>query len=165
MNRQLVDRLRSGASPFDGVTIVGDTGDPVVLVRRALRAIVDCLAGRYPDRILYRLQDSYAQDGLVTTGHVVSWPEVRSWLAADQRLFIARSGEPGVRIGVVPDDPAFYLRFYVDHEVLPGASLGGHYDVTIGEDDVSAVIDALKGADIVGFRRVDPREYFEWRGA
>ena len=69
---------------------------------------------------------------------------IESWLQSDQRLFLARSGEPDVWVGVYPQNLPFYLRFYVDHEILPpGKPLEGRFDLSCGTATASQFEQAL----------------------
>ncbi|MEM7231195.1 MAG: hypothetical protein AAF517_03420 [Planctomycetota bacterium] len=165
MNVELRRRLLAGEAPFDGEVLCAKETEAVALIRLALRPIVRGLRATAPSAVLYRLQDWYAAGGPVTTGSVTSWDLVESWLRSDQSLFLARTGEEGIPLGIYPDDYSFYLRFYVDHEVLPGQSLDGSYDVCGSGELLEDLREALRADDVLGWDSRDAVSYFGVSGS
>ena len=164
MNAELLRRLREHASPFDGATWSSPPDLPAVVLRKSLAAVVEDLRSVHEASVLFTLLDSYAVDGLLATSRTTSWGALAASLVADQRLFIACSGERDVYTAILPQDYCFYLRFYMNHEIAPGCPLEGRFDVTVGADGLDAFAAQLgecgleRGAGVL--RRVVPWEYF-----
>ena len=138
MNEELERRWRSDTLPFDGHTLATEDGVPALDVRRFLIKAIECLEPIHGSSKLYKIDDWHEHDGFVTSATPVTWSELRSWLASDQRLFIARSGEVDVYVGIYPEDYSFYLRFYLDQEILPpGRPLEGAADLSASFELVS----------------------------
>jgi hypothetical protein len=133
MNRELEQRLQDGLPPFAGDTVCSAPLVAIPLVRHALREAIRLLRPTTAEELLFRLEDRGAAGAFSGLARPTRWNEIESWLQSDQRLFLARSGEPDVWVGIYPRSFSFYLRFYVDHEILPpGKPLEGRFDLTCG---------------------------------
>lgn len=161
MNSSLAQRLKERQPPFAGETVHSAPLVPVPFVRRALTEAVRVLRPLTGTQRLFRVTDRSATDASTGVAVPTTWNEIESWLHSDQRLFLARSGELDVLTGIYPESYSFYLRFYVDHEILPpGKPLEGRFDLSCDAATAASFVATLTPHELNTTSRGTCSEFF-----
>lgn len=165
MDAEFTRRLNADEAPFDGVTIYPEDIIPLPEARIALVRIVALLRETWGDAGLCRLDDWFEHDGVVLKARPTSWEEVENYLASDEALYAARTGDTYVKIGIFPTDRRFYLRIDVIDESDETDREGRWvtFDLTCNPMQSRRLQDELLQLS-EAILSIPAKKFFSWRG-
>ncbi|NJM54764.1 MAG: hypothetical protein HC841_01490 [Verrucomicrobiae bacterium] len=160
MDENLENRWLNGLAPFSGNVIRPVDWIPLSELRQCLKAIVGQLKTDFGNARLLTLHDWHDHDGCRLAAKKSSWEELEKCLETDDSLYLARTGDFAVRIGVYPETAEWYFRFYVEDEdgdeQYPGK--WGDFDLTANEQTLAKIQLPLTKVVI---EKLDAKRFFD----
>lgn len=168
MDKEIFNRYQDLKTPFNGEVLYTKTTISLEDLRKLVQIILNFLrVNNLLNARVYKVWDWFEHDGYLHHKDTVSEAFLTDLVTTSEQLYLNRSGETNVKLGLYDECSRWYFRIYIidEYDLKEGEALGGTVDISLNKDIVNLFKKHLLEKEGIELECEVPLSYFEKRYA